>query len=136
MPSASASATSSPARWCAARTTRATRRTRPLSALDSPPAGLRQHLEWCDGHQVLDGAREFVVEGDQGIGLKLGERDVLGDEGVGPSQLLGDPPRHALEPAVTEKPDPQPTHVVELPLRILPRQFALSYGLVERGQHL
>ncbi len=76
------------------------------------------------------------VERDERVGLQLGERDVLGVERVGPSQLVGDLPGDGLQYSVTQQSDPQSTHVVEVPLRVLLGELATTGGLVEQRQHL
>jgi hypothetical protein len=37
-----------------------------------------QGLDGCDRHQILHGTGELLVEGDQRVGMKLGQGDVLG----------------------------------------------------------
>jgi len=62
---------------------------------------------------------ELPIEGDQSVGLELGQSDVLGVKGVGPSELAGDLPCDILKDAVSEQPNPQPAHVVESSAGIL-----------------
>jgi hypothetical protein len=95
-----------------------------------------QRLNRCDAHQILHGTGELPIERDQGIGLQLGQGDVLGIQRVRPSELVGDIPRYALQHPVSEQPDPQPAHVVELPLGILLGHLTAADRLVEKRQQL
>ena len=42
------------------------------------PLGSAEGFDGCDRDQVLDGAGEVPVEGDQRVGVELGQGDVLG----------------------------------------------------------
>ena len=95
-----------------------------------------QRLDRCDRHQILHGAGEVPIERDQRVGVQLGQGDVLGVKGVRPPEQAGGFPCDVLEDAVPQQPDPQPAHVVELSLRILPGHLAAAYCLVEKRQHL
>src|SRR5215475_2669394 len=68
--------------------------------------------------------------------MELGQGDVLGVKGVGPPEQGGGLPCHVLKYAVPQQPDPQPAHVVELSLGILPGHLTAAYRLVEKRQHL
>ena len=57
---------------------------------------------------VLHGIGESPVEGDRRVGVELSQRDVLGLEGIGPSEQDGGLPGGVLQDAVPEQPDPQP----------------------------
>ena len=85
---------------------------------------------------VADGTCECGVHADEGIGLKLGQGDVLGHEGVGPAKLVGDLPGEALQHAVAKQAQPKATQVVELALSGLPIEFTASDQAVELGQDL
>jgi hypothetical protein len=74
----------------------------------------------CDRHQVLHGTGELPVECDQRVGVELGQCHVLGVKGTGPPGQAGGLPCDVLQDAVPEQPDPQPAHVLELPLGLLP----------------
>jgi hypothetical protein len=45
------------------------------------------------------------VEGDQRVGVQLGQGDVLGVKGVRPAEQDGGLPRDALQDAVAQQPD-------------------------------
>ena len=60
-----------------------------------------------------------LVEGDQRVGVELGQCDVLGVEGTGPPEQDSGLPGDVLQDAVPEQPDPQPAHVLQLPLGAL-----------------
>ena len=98
--------------------------------------GSEQRLDRCDSHQVLHGMGELPVERDQGVGLELGQGDVLGVERVRPPELVGDLPCDDLKLVVFEQPDPHPAHVVEAPPGILLGHLTAVYCLVEQRQHL
>jgi hypothetical protein len=76
------------------------------------------------------------VERDQRVGVELGQGDVLGVEGVGPPEQDGGLPGDVLKDAVPEQPDPQPAHVLKLPLGILPGHLTAAHGLVQKRQYL
>jgi hypothetical protein len=95
-----------------------------------------QRLDRCDRHQVLHGIGELPVERDQRVGVKLGQGDVLGVKGVRPPEQDCRLPCDVLKDAIPEQPDPEPAHVVELSLGILPGHLAAAYCLVEKRQHL
>ncbi len=63
---------------------------------------------------------ELPIEGDQRVGMKLGQSHVLGVKGVRPPEQASGLPCDVLKHAVAEQPDPQPAHVVKLSLGILP----------------
>lgn len=88
-----------------------------------------QRLDGCDRHQVLHGTGEVPVEGDQRVGVELGQGDVLGVKGVGLPEEAGGLPRN-------QRPDPQPANVVELSLGIPPGHLTAASCLVEQRQHL
>ena len=67
---------------------------------------------------------------------ELGQCDVLGVEGVGPSEQDGGLPSDVLQDAVPEQPDPQPAGILELPLGFGPGQLTAAHGLVQQRQHL
>jgi len=52
--------------------------------------------------------------------MELGQGDVPGVKGVRPPQQDGGLPCDVLKDAVPQQPNPQPAHVIELPLGILP----------------
>jgi hypothetical protein len=56
----------------------------------------------------------------QRVGVELGQGDVLGVKGVRPPEQDGGLPHDVLKDAVSEQPDPESAHVVELSLGILP----------------
>ena len=72
---------------------------------------------------------ELAIECDECVGLELGQSDVLGVIGVGPPELVGDLPSHVLKDTVSEQSNPQPAHVVEPSLGILPRGLGLAKAL-------
>lgn len=81
--------------------------------------------------ETLHGIRQSSVQHDQSVGQKLGERDVLGVDGVGPAELVCDLPRDVLQHAVAEHSTPQRAHVVQLSLRVVLGQLTAAYGSVE-----
>ena len=90
-----------------------------------------QRLDGCDRHQVLHGVGELPVERDQRIGVELGQCHVLGIKGVLPAEQDGCLPCDILEDAVAEQPHPQPSHIFELPLGLLPGHLTAAHGLIE-----
>ena len=52
----------------------------------------------------------------EGIGLKLGQGDVLGREGAGAAELVGNLPGEALQDAVAQEAQRKATDVVDLAL--------------------
>ena len=68
--------------------------------------------------------------------VELGQGDVLGVKDVRPAEQPGGLPRDLLQDAVPQQPDPQPAHVVELPLGILPGHLAAACCLVRKRQQL
>src|SRR6266487_6856516 len=79
---------------------------------------------------------ELPIEGDQSVGLELGQSDVLGVKGVGPSELAGDLPCDILKDAVSEQPNPRPARVVESSAGILFGHLTAVRCLVEEREHL
>jgi hypothetical protein len=61
---------------------------------------------------------------------------VLGVKGISPPEQDGGLPCDVLKDAVPEQPDPQPAHVLELTLGILPRHLAATHCLVQKREHL
>jgi hypothetical protein len=49
---------------------------------------------------------ELPIERDDGVGLKLGQGNVLGVKRVRPSKLAGDLPCDVLKDAVSQQPNP------------------------------
>ena len=76
------------------------------------------------------------VERDQRVGMELSQCDVLGGKGIRPPEQDGGLPCDVLKDAVPEQPDPQPAHVLELPLGILPGHLTAAHCLVQKRQHL
>lgn len=109
----------------------------PVASKDGVQSGLRAAEQVVDGRYgdgVADGTCECGVRADEGIGLKLGQGDVLGHEGVGPAKLVGDLPGEALQHSVAQEAQPKATQVVELALSGLPIEFTASDQAVELGQ--
>ena len=104
------------------------------------PAGLTrrsgQLVDRGHRHEPPGCLGEPVVERDERVGLQPGECDVLGVEGVGPVELVGHVPRHALQHAVAEQPQLQPPHVADGVLGLLLGELAVANRLVEQRQHL
>ena len=59
-----------------------------------------QVVDGRHGHDAADGMGQVGVHADEGIGLKLGQGDLLGHEGIGPAELVGDLPGEALQRSV------------------------------------
>jgi hypothetical protein len=76
------------------------------------------------------------VERDQRVGVELGQGHVLGVKGVRPAEQAGGLPGDILKDAVSEQPHPQPSHVFELPLGLLPGHLAAADCLIQERQHL
>lgn len=111
----------------------------PVASKDDVHSGLRAAEQVVDGRYgdgVADGTCERGVHADEGIGLKLGQGDVFGHEGVGPAELVGDLPGEALQHAVAQEAQPKATQVVELALGGLPVEFTAPHEAVELGQDL
>jgi hypothetical protein len=66
----------------------------------------------------------------------LGQGDVLGHEGVGASELIGDLPCEVLQHAVAQQAQSEATQVVELAIGRLSVEFTALDQTVELGQHL
>jgi hypothetical protein len=110
-----------------------------VASKDGVQSGLRAAEKVVDGRYgdgVADGTCECRVHADEGIGLKLGQGDVLGHEGVGPAELIGEFPGAALQHAVAQEAQPKATQVVEQGLSGLPIDFTASNQAVELGQDL
>src|SRR5215467_15717402 len=93
---------------------------------NGPPARSVQRLDRRDRHQFLHGMGEMPVEGDQRVGMELGQGHVLGVECVRPPEQDSGLPCDVLEDTIPQQPDPQPAHVVELSLGILPRHLTAT----------
>src|SRR5437016_1798127 len=60
-----------------------------------------------------------------------GQGDVLGVKGVRPAEQAGGLPCDILEDAVSEQPHPQPSHIFELPLGLLPGHLTAADCLIQ-----
>ena len=68
-----------------------------------PPAlSVIQRIDGRDRDQVLHRVSESVIERDQCVVMKLGQGDVLGEEGVAPAELVRDVSCNVLQDAVPE----------------------------------
>ena len=84
----------------------------PVASNDGIQSGLRTAEQVLDGryrHGVADGTCERGVHADEGIGLKLGQGDVFGHEGIRPAELVGDLPGEALQHSVAQEAQPKAT---------------------------
>jgi CPA1 family monovalent cation:H+ antiporter len=95
-----------------------------------------QRFDGRDHHQALHSVGELRVKRDERVSLELGQRDVLGVKRVGPSELVGDLPRDVLQDTISEQPNPQAAHVVELTIRVLLGHLTMAYCSEEQRQHL
>ena len=84
----------------------------------------------------FEAARQFRVQGYEGVCLQLGERDVLGIVSRRPSQLVREFPRPTLEHGVAEQSDPHPPDVGEVVARDVGRDLAPLDSLVQSRQRL
>src|SRR5215831_520064 len=111
----------------------------PSSRAEAQAGGLLrsvQRFDGCDRHQILHGMGELPIERDQRVAVELGQGDVLGVKGVRPPEQAGGLPCDVLKDAVSEQPDPEPAHVVELSLGIPPGHLTAAYCLIEKRQQL
>ena len=111
----------------------------PVASKDSVQSGLRSAEQVVDGRYgdgVADGTCERGVHADEGIGLKLGQGDVFGHEGIRPSELVGDLPGEALQHSVAKQAQPKAAQVVELAFGGFSVEFTASDQAVELGQDL
>src|SRR5215470_9587598 len=67
-------------------------------------------------------------------GVESGRRTSV--KGVGPPEQAGGLPCDILKDAVSEQPDPEPAHIVELSLGIPPGHLTAAYCLIEKRQQL
>jgi hypothetical protein len=79
---------------------------------------------------------QFWIQGHEGVGLQLGEGDVLGVIGLGPAQLLGDLPGPAPEHGVAEEADRDRPDAVQPVEGDVARELAPVDGLVQHRQRL
>ena len=111
----------------------------PVASKDDIQSGLRAAEQVVDGRYgdgVADGTCKCSVHADEGMGLKLGQGDVLGHEGVGPAELVCNLPGEGLQHSVAKQAQPKATQVVELALSGLPIELTASDQAVELGQDL
>ena len=99
-------------------------------------SGLAQRVDRRGRDDPLDAARQVRVQGDERVRLQLGECDVLGVVGRGPSQPIRQVPGPAPEHGVAEEPDRHPPDAGEAVARDVGRDLAPLDGLVQGRQRL
>lgn len=111
----------------------------PVASKDSVQSGPRSAEQVVDGRYgdgVADGTCERGVHADEGIGLKLGQGDVSGHEGIRPTELVGDLSGEALQHSVAKQAQPKAAQVVEQAFGGFSVEFTASDQAVELGQDL